>query len=86
VRGHGFDADAGFTIVEVVVAATLLLFAFLAAAGLFEEGTRVSGDTRQRVVAAQLAASAIEKIRGPAADPAGSRLRWSRARRSRPRR
>ena len=26
--------------------------------------------TRQRVVAAQLAASAIEKIRGPAADPA----------------
>ena len=30
----------------------------------------MSGDTRQRVVAAQLASAAIEKIRGPAADPA----------------
>jgi len=69
-RGHGFDADAGFTIIEVVVAATLLVVAFLGAAGLFEEGTHVSGDTRQRVVAAQLASAAIEKIRGPAADPA----------------
>jgi Tfp pilus assembly protein PilV len=69
-RGDGFDADAGFTIVEVVVAATLLLVAFVAAAGLFEEGTKVSGDTRQRVVAAQLASAAIEKVRGPAADPA----------------
>ncbi len=69
-RGNGFDADAGFTIIEVVVAATLLLVAFLGAAGLFEEGTRVSGDTRQRVVAAQLASAAIEEIRGPAANPA----------------
>jgi len=68
-RGDGFDADAGFTIIEVVVAVTLLLFAFLGAAGLFEEGTHVSGDTRQRVVAAQLASAAIEKIRGPAANP-----------------
>jgi Tfp pilus assembly protein PilV len=68
-RGNGFDADAGFTIVEVVVASTLLLIAFLAAAGLFEEGTRVSGDTRQRVVAAQIASAAIEKLRGPAGDP-----------------
>jgi Tfp pilus assembly protein PilV len=67
---RGYGSDAGFTIVEVVVAATLLLFTFLAAAGLFEEGTRVSGDTRMRVVAAQIASSAIEKIRGPAADPA----------------
>ncbi len=69
-RGSGFDAEAGFTIVEVVVASTLLLIAFLAAAGLFEEGTHVSGDTRQRVVAAQLASAAIEQIRGPAGDPA----------------
>ncbi len=67
-RGDGFDA--GFTIIEVVVASTLLLVAFVAAAGLFEEGTRVSGDTRLRVVAAQLASAAIEKVRGPAADPA----------------
>src|SRR6185437_16820771 len=70
MRGDGFDAEGGFTIVEVVVAATLLLVAFVAAAGLFESGTRVSGDTRQRVIAAQLASSAIEKVRGPAADPA----------------
>jgi Tfp pilus assembly protein PilV len=69
-RGRGFDADAGFTIIEVVVASTLLVVAFLGAAGLFEEGTHVSGDTRMRVVAAQLASAAIEKIRGPAADPA----------------
>ena len=68
-RGDGFDAQAGFTIVEVVVASTLLLVAFLAAAGLFASGTRVSGDTRMRVIAAQLASSAIEAVRGPAADP-----------------
>src|SRR4051812_29013490 len=68
-REDGFDADAGFTIVEVVVASTLLLVAFLAAAGLFASGTRVSGDTRMRVIAAQLALSAIEAVRGPAADP-----------------
>ena len=37
-RGGGFDADEGFTIIEVVVASTLLIFAFLAAARLFEEG------------------------------------------------
>src|SRR4051812_1923589 len=70
VRGDGFDAESGFTIVEVVVASTLLLIAFISAAKLFESGTRVSGDTRQRVIAAQLASSAIEKVRGPAADPA----------------
>ncbi len=63
------DTDAGFTIIEVVVASTLLLVAFVAAAGLFVAGTRVSGDTRMRVVAAQLASSAIEAVRGPAADP-----------------
>jgi Tfp pilus assembly protein PilV len=63
------DTDAGFTIIEVVVASTLLLVAFVAAAGLFISGTRVSGDTRMRVVAAQLASSAIEAVRGPAADP-----------------
>src|SRR4249919_4032050 len=68
-RGDGFDAEAGFTIVEVVVASTLLLVAFLAAAGLYASGTRVSGDTRMRVIAAQLASSAIESVRGPAADP-----------------
>lgn len=67
-RGPG--ADAGFTIIEVVVASTLLLLSFLAAAGLYEQGVSVSGDTRLRVVAAQLASSAIEKVRGPAADPA----------------
>ena len=66
-REVGFDA--GFTIIEVVVASTLLLLSFLAAAALFERGTAVSGDTRLRVIAAQLASSAIEKIRGPAADP-----------------
>jgi hypothetical protein len=69
LRGDGFDAEAGFTIVEVVVASTLLLVAFMAAAGLYASGTRVSGDTRMRVVAAQLASSAIEAVRGPAADP-----------------
>ena len=67
MRGDG--TDVGFTIIEVVVASSLLLIAFVAAAGLFDEGTHVSGDTRLRVVAAQLATSSIEKVRGPAADP-----------------
>lgn len=67
---RGVGSDAGFTIIEVVVASTLLVVSFLAAALLFESTTAVSGDTRLRVVAAQIAASAIEKVRGPAADPA----------------
>ncbi len=67
---RGVGSDAGFTIIEVVVASTLLVVSFLAAAALYESGTSISGDTRLRVVAAQIAASAIEKVRGPAADPA----------------
>ena len=67
-RGSG--SDAGFSIIEVVVASTLLMVSFMAAAALYERGTAVSGDTRLRVVAAQIAASAIERVRGPAADPA----------------
>ena len=58
-------SDRASPIVEVVVASTLLLFSFLAAALLFEAGTSVSGDTRMRVVAAQLASPAIEAVRGP---------------------
>jgi Tfp pilus assembly protein PilV len=67
---RGAGSDAGFTIIEVVVASTLLVVSFLAAALLFESTTRISGDTRMRVIAAQIASSAIEKVRGPAADPA----------------
>jgi Tfp pilus assembly protein PilV len=72
MRGAGVRArsESGFTVVEVVVASTLLVFSFLAAAKLFEAGTSVSGDTRMRVVAAQLASAELEDIRGPAADPA----------------
>ena len=59
----------GFTIVEVVVAITLLVIALLGAALLFENGIVASGNTRNRVVAQQIASPAIEKVRGTAADP-----------------
>jgi Tfp pilus assembly protein PilV len=60
----------GFSIVEMLVAITILMIALLAAALMFENGMRVSGDTRQRVVAAHLATQAMESVRGPAANPA----------------
>jgi prepilin-type N-terminal cleavage/methylation domain-containing protein len=63
------NAESGFTIVEVVVALTILVIALVGSALLFENGIIVSGNTRQRVVAAQLATSALERIRGTAADP-----------------
>src|SRR4051812_5162839 len=58
----------GFTVVEVVVAITVLVIALVGAAALFGNGIIVSGNTRNRVVAAQLATEALEKVRGTAAD------------------
>jgi len=59
----------GFTIVEVVVAITVLVVAMLGAALLFENAIVVSGNTRNRVVAANLATQQMESVRGLAADP-----------------
>ncbi len=59
----------GFTVVEVVVAITVLVIALVGAAALFGNGIIVSGNTRNRVVAAQLATEALEKVRGTASDP-----------------
>lgn len=59
----------GFTVVEVVVAITVLVVALAGAAALFGNGIIVSGNTRNRVVAAQLATQALEKVRGTASDP-----------------
>ena len=59
----------GFTIVEVVVAITVLVVAMLGAALLFENAIVVSGNTRNRVVAANLATQQMENVRGLAADP-----------------
>jgi Tfp pilus assembly protein PilV len=57
-------------VIEVVVASTLLVAALLGAALLFENAIVVSGNTRNRVVAANLATQAMEAVRGMAADPA----------------
>ena len=54
----------GFTIIEVVVAITVLVVALLGAALLFENAIIVSGNTRNRVVAANLATQQIENVRG----------------------
>lgn len=62
-------SEDAFTIIEVLMAVTILMVALLAAAAMFEGSLRVSGDTRNRVVAANLATQALEQIRGPAADP-----------------
>ncbi len=59
----------GFTIVEVLVAITILIGALLGAALLFENAIVVSGNTRNRVVATNLATEAMEQVRGLAADP-----------------
>ncbi len=62
-------ADSGFTVVEVLVALTILVIALVGSALLFENGILVSGNTRARVVAAQLATQQLEVLRGTAADP-----------------
>lgn len=59
----------GFTIVEVLVAITVLVIAMLGAALLFENAIIASGNTRNRVVAANLATAQMESVRGQAADP-----------------
>lgn len=59
----------GFTIVEVLVAVTVLVIAMLGAALLFENTIVASGNTRNRVVAANLATEQMENVRGMAADP-----------------
>jgi prepilin-type N-terminal cleavage/methylation domain-containing protein len=59
----------GFTIVEVLVAVTVLVVAMLGAALLFENAIVASGNTRNRVVAANLATQQMETVRGMAADP-----------------
>lgn len=61
--------NEGFTVIEVVVAITLLVVVLLSAALLFENAVSVSGNTRNRVVAANLATQAMENVRGLAADP-----------------
>ncbi len=59
----------GFTIVEVLVAITVLVIAMVGAALLFENAIVTSGNTRNRVVAANLATQQMENVRGMAADP-----------------
>jgi prepilin-type N-terminal cleavage/methylation domain-containing protein len=61
--------DRGFTVIEVVIAMTVLVIALLGAAALFGNAIIVSGNTRNRVVAQQIATKYIEKVRGQAADP-----------------
>ncbi|MDQ1475680.1 MAG: hypothetical protein QOE62_909 [Actinomycetota bacterium] len=61
--------DDGFTVIEVVVAMTILLVALLASAFMFSNAMLVSGNTRNRVVAANLATQAMEDVRGLAANP-----------------
>ena len=50
----------GFTVLEVIVAITVLMVSLLGAALLFETTIVVSGTTRNRVVAATRATEAIE--------------------------
>jgi Tfp pilus assembly protein PilV len=61
----------GFTVIEVVVAITVLIVALLGAAALFSSAIVVSGNTRNRVVATNLATAAMENVRGMAVTPAG---------------
>ncbi len=59
----------GFTIIEVVVAITILMVSLMGAALLFENSIIISGNTRNRVVATNLATESMEQVRGWAADP-----------------
>ncbi|HEV7888283.1 MAG TPA: carboxypeptidase regulatory-like domain-containing protein [Acidimicrobiales bacterium] len=53
----------------MVVAITLLVISLFAAAQVLTSGMRVSGDTRARVVASNLATQTIEGLRASAVDP-----------------
>jgi prepilin-type N-terminal cleavage/methylation domain-containing protein len=50
-----WPCERGFTVMEVVIAMTILLTALLGAAALFGNAIIVSGNTRNRVVAQNLA-------------------------------
>jgi prepilin-type N-terminal cleavage/methylation domain-containing protein len=69
-RGHVAVERDGFTLIEVLVAITIIVVALLGSALLFENAIVVSGNTRNRVVATNLATAAMEQVRGMAADPA----------------
>jgi prepilin-type N-terminal cleavage/methylation domain-containing protein len=66
-RRH-LDED-GFTIVELVVAIAVLLIGLTGATKMMASSILVSGDTRLRVIAANVATETLEQLRGTASDP-----------------
>src|SRR5581483_4584607 len=68
-RSRLSEDESGFTVIEFVVAISLLLVSLLAASQMLTSGMQVSGDTRSRVVAANLATQSLEAIRATATDP-----------------
>ena len=66
-RNH-HDNEEGFTVIEFTVAMALLVVCLIAGAQMMTSGMRVSGDTRARVIAANLATQTLEDLRAQAAD------------------
>ncbi len=61
---RAFRADGGFTLVEVLVAATLLVIGALATLALLDNGARATAQSRQRDVANALAQEMVERATG----------------------
>lgn len=62
--GHGLSDDAGFTLVETVVAFTIFMILVGSATFWLVKTIQLTGTTRNRVAAANLAAQEVETIRG----------------------
>jgi Tfp pilus assembly protein PilV len=62
----GGGPELGFTVIEFIVAISLLLIVLVPAARLMTTSILVSGNTRSRIVATYLASRSIEGIRGSA--------------------
>ncbi|MGH9103282.1 MAG: type IV pilus modification PilV family protein [Acidimicrobiales bacterium] len=57
------EQERGFTVIEVVIAVSLLIVVLVPAAKLLDSGITTSGETRLQVVAANLATQQLEKTR-----------------------
>jgi general secretion pathway protein I len=56
------DPDAGFTLLEVLIAFTLVAFVLAAVMQVYSGGLRMTGISEQRVVAAMLAKSKLAEL------------------------
>src|ERR1700738_1495939 len=62
-RGRRREEERGFTVIEVMIAFSLLLVMLIPAIALMQQTVKVSGDIRHRIVSANLPSQQLEITR-----------------------